>query len=454
MKVSRLALSAMIASACVSGTAFGQTSRTAPRYAPATYYSYYDEGKDAQAASPSDAAPAAAPAATGSACCDKVGCDLGSSCDSNGCDSFGCGNPGGLFGFGLVGTGRALDDPWKLCSEPVAGFTIGGWSDIGYHAYSNPFSFNTYPRVVQLQQQWLFAERKADGSDGLGIGGRIDYIYGTDAPDTQAFGIVPPNWDNTWDNGGQYGNALPQVYGEVAMGDLSVKLGKFFTIIGNEVVAATGNFFYSRQFTFYNAEPFTHSGALTTYKVDDSLELYNGWVTGWDSGFENNGSAYLGGFKYGINDTWTLVYGTTMGRFGEDFAPIPLERGGLQSFILTGKLSDKLTFISQTDSLYTTDAAGATARNTFGNINYLLYQVNDRIAFGQRFEWFNFGGSGFQNVQNDDQYNYTVGINYRAHANLLFRPEVRWVWDKERYGFNEDDRASQAAIGGDMIFTF
>ena len=36
MKTNRLALSAMIASACISGSAFGQTSRTAaPRYAPA-----------------------------------------------------------------------------------------------------------------------------------------------------------------------------------------------------------------------------------------------------------------------------------------------------------------------------------------------------------------------------------------------------------------------------------
>jgi hypothetical protein len=84
----------------------------------------------------------------------------------------------------------------------------------------------------------------------------------------------------------------------------------------------------------------------------------------------------------------------------------------------------------------------------------LIYQVNDRWALGQRFEWFNFSGSGFGDVQNDDLYNYTAGVNYRAHANLLFRPEVRWVWDKNRYGFNEDFAGSQAAVGGDVVFTF
>jgi hypothetical protein len=448
MKFSRLALSAMIASACISGTAFGQTNRTAPRYAPATYYSYYDEGKDAVAASPSDTGVKAVTPTSGTACCDKGACDLGNGCDNNGCDSL-CGGGSGLLGGGLFHSKGCIGEPWKLAPCPIAGFTIGGWTNVGYHAYANNFSFNNYPRNVQLQQQWFYAERKANGDDGLGVGGRIDYLYGTDAPDTQAFGLSTPNWDNTWDNGAHYGHAIPQLYGEVAMGDLSVKLGKFFTIIGNEVVAATGNFFYSRQFTFYNAEPFTHTGALSTYKLSDNTEIYNGWVAGWDSGFEDNGDAYLGGFKYGINDRWSLVYTTAQGRFGEAFAPFARERGYIHSGILTGKLSDRLTYISQTDVLYTQYANDVTARNTFGNINYLIYQINDRWAFGQRFEWFNASGNNPANqavgflrpgtsLQNADVYNYTMGLNYRASANLLFRPECRWVWDKEGVGYNED----------------
>jgi hypothetical protein len=31
---------------------------------------------------------------------------------------------------------------------------------------------------------------------------------------------------------------------------------------------------------------------------------------------------------------------------------------------------------------------------------------------------------------------------------------VRWVWDKTNFGFNENGNASQAAFGGDMVFTF
>ena len=98
--------------------------------------------------------------------------------------------------------------------------------------------------------------------------------------------------------------------------------------------------------------------------------------------------------------------------------------------------------------------AGATQRNTFGNINYLIYKVNDCLSIGNRFEWFNFGGAGFNNVKNDDNFNYTFSLPYRYSANLIFRPEARWVYDPQQYGFNENFAKSQIACGGDMVFTF
>ncbi len=62
-----------------------------------------------------------------------------------------------------------------------------GWTSVGYHDRSTFGNFNNYDGRVQLGQQWFFAEKIADGTQGLGVGGRIDYVYGTDAPDTQAF---------------------------------------------------------------------------------------------------------------------------------------------------------------------------------------------------------------------------------------------------------------------------
>jgi hypothetical protein len=431
MRISRLALSAMIAGACVGGTAMGQQAQS--NSSPYKSVSYFSED-------------AAAPCEGGS-CSDDASCDT-SGCDTSGCDGLGSGCGAG---FGLLGC-CDLGEPWKLCDGDVCGWTFGGWTSVGYHSANTNLNFNNYDGRVQLGQQWFYAEKIADGSEGLGFGGRIDYLYGTDAPDTQAFGVggTATQWDNLWDNGFAYGHALPQAYGEIASGDFSAKVGKFFTLIGNEVVGSTGNFFYSRQFTFYNAEPFTHTGALTTYNVDDETILYNGWTSGWDSGYERNGSAYLGGFKRQLTDKTSFLYATTLGRFGK----VVGEDGALNSFLLTSALSDKLTYISQTDILYTTNSGGGPQRNTFGNINYLIYSVNDCVSFGQRFEWFNFGGAGFNNVQNDDLYNYTVGFNLKASANLMFRPEVRWVFDREQFGFLESGKSSQAIFGSDMVFTF
>jgi len=480
MKMSKFALTAMIASACCAGTAFGQNNRTAPKYYPASYYSYYQDGTAAAApvASSSDIKSSTGACCDNSAACDVADlCNGKSSCDSlascgcgsgdceGGCDSACGGGSGGLLGLGLLGGKCCIGEPWKLAPNGIAGINVGGWTSVGYHDRSNPNSFNNYDGRVQLGQQWLWAEKIADGSQGIGFGGRIDYVYGTDAPDTQAFGNSNNHWDNSWDNGtpgvgglsSGYGHAIPQLYGEAAMGDLSVKVGHFFTIIGNEVVQATGNFFYSRQFTFYNAEPFTHTGALTTYNLDADTQLYNGYVMGWDSGFEDNGDAYIGGFKRKLNDTYTFLYTTALGRFGDGNGTG--ERGSIHSGILTASLSEKLTYISQTDVLYTHNSAGATQRNTYGNINYLIYKVNDCVSFGQRFEWFNYSGTGFGGARNDDNYNYTAGFNLRQNANLTLRPEIRQVWDRTGtgtpgFGFNENNSRSQTSVGGDILFTF
>jgi hypothetical protein len=447
MKIGKLALSALIASACFAGSAFGQQGRS-----PYQTVSFSDSCGCAPAAASCDDS-------CGGSSCDGLGCGDGS-CDS-GC---GCGSGCGLGILDGLGLGECcLGEPWALCDGDICGWTIGGWTAVGYHNARTPLGFDNYDNRVQLSQQWFYAEKIADGSCGLGLGGRIDYLYGTDAPDTQAFGVANGHWDTNWDNGADangngnqgYGHALPQVYGELAYGDLSAKVGKFFTIIGQEVVAATGNFFYSRQFTFYNAEPFTHTGVLTNYKINDETSMWNGYVMGWDSGFEDNGDAYIGGFSRTLNDSQTLIFTTALGRFNTRQGNA--EDGDIYSSILTTTLTDNLTHITQTDYLDTS------VRNTWGNINYLIYNLSDCLAFGQRFEYFNVtNAAGLANgVKNQDTYNYTMGFNYRPHANVVWRPEVRFIWDHDSTPFgliepraNGDARSSLAIFGNDIVIKY
>lgn len=381
------------------------------------------------------------------------GCDsVDPSCDAASCDG-GCDS--------LAADG--LGDPWKLFSAPE-GWDVGGWANVGYHTAALR-NFYGYPDQVQLHQGWLYAEKSIDTSNGFDIGGRLDYLYGTDAQDTQAFG-TQRGWDNGWDNG-QYGHALPQAYFEAGYGDLSVKVGHFFTIIGWEVVQATGNFFYSHSYTMYNSEPFTHTGALATYQAGESTTLWGGYVLGWDGGFDDNGDAFLGGISQGVSDDLTLIYATTMGRFGEsrfaDARGVEFEKGYMHSLIADYAVSENLQYIIQNDVLNTTTAGDVTARDTYGLNQYLIYTLNDNWSLGSRFEWWSVAkDSTFFNTTGpgrSDVYALTGGVNYRPMANLVIRPEVRYDWIREGdnaalAGSLFEDGRDQFTFGIDSIFLF
>ncbi len=438
MKITKWALSAAIAAACLSGSANAQS----PTQNASDGYGYYAaeaapviSGAQARAqyasVIPAACACGDAPVSSCDASCDS-GCGATASCDAMGCDAGGCDGCGG--------------DAWKLFQNPILGFDIGGWTQVGYHTRNNRL-FNQHADKVNLHQAWLYAEKVADGSEGLGLGGRIDYIYGVDAQDTQAFGIANNHWDNSWDNG-IYGHAIPQLYMEAAYGDLSVKVGHFFTLIGYEVIGATGNFFYSHSYTMYNSEPFTHTGALATYAASDTLKVYGGYVMGWDSGFEDNGDAFLGGYSLDVSDTVNFNSQYVIGRFGRD------EVGFMSSSILTSTLSDSLTHVLWVDYLDTDGTGRSVERQTFDVNNFFLLALGDNLTWGNRLEWYNID-KGVYGVTagRSDVYAYTTGLNYGLGSNLLFRPEVRWDWDKDGVVGNELG-ASQTTFGTDMIFTF
>ena len=429
MKISYHAVRAFIAAACLTGSAFAQQSAEL-------------------AFTPTDSTPSieslgSEVVSTSFRSCDNQGSVC---CDStNSCDSLGCGCA-----------------PWRLFEvKNCYGINFGGWSQVGYHSRRNagqsllangvPGNFNNYDRV-QLQQQWFHAGRVADGSNGLDWGGRIDYLYGTDGQDVQAFGNANGVWDNNWDNGGFYGHALPQTYGEVAYCNTSLKVGHFFGLGGAESVPAINNFFYSRQFNFFNSRPLTLTGALLTTKVSDCTTVWSGYAMGWNSGFQDNGDLYLSGFTRQLDDCTSFSMVNNLGRFDQRRN----ERGQMHSAVLSRKLSCRLTSISQVDYMYTHDNQSS-VRNSFGLIQYLLYDLNQQWSVGSRSEWYNYS-SGANNIRNAELYNQTVGLNYRPNKNMIMRPELRQIWDINGaggpVGVNEGGKASQMVFGTDLILTY
>ena len=363
--------------------------------------------------------------------CDIGGCDIGG-CDIGGCDIGGCDIGCG----GIMDSFQCGGDPFAILGH-CGSLKMGGWAQLGYFNESL-ILFNSRKNEYQLQQAWLYVENEVDTSCGFDTGWRIDYIYGTDGPDTQAFGIDNGHWDNRWDNGGDYGSAIPQAYFEAAYGDVSVKLGHFYTVIGFEVVQAPDNIFYSHAYTMYNSEPFTHTGALITYSMNEDVEVFGGYVLGWDSGFEDNGDAYLGGTSLTLTEDITLTYASTIGRFFDD-PNGTTEQGYMQSIVADIAMTDKLRYVFQTDFLDTENNVGLTVRDTVGINQYLVHSINDCLSLAARFEWWHFEGDsrgyyGDQAAANFiasgdyDVFDLTLGVQAKPHANVLIRPEIRWDW--------------------------
>lgn len=372
----------------------------------------------------------------GMSCCGNAGsncCAPASVCDSA-CaatcgdllsDSCGeaCGESGGC---GLFG-------------ESGSGIKLGGWVQAGYHTGLTPLSvarndglaFNDRPNELNLHQGWLYAEKIADGSNGLDWGFRADVMYGTDATSTQAFGNNPGRFDfqNGWDRGAGYGFALPQAYAEVATGDWNLKVGHFFTLVGYEVVSAPGNFFYSHALTMYNSEPFTHTGAIATYTASDDVTIYGGWTAGWDTGFDrmNGGSNFLGGTAVQVAEDVKVTYITTAGNFGWR------GQGYGHSIVVDTSLSDNLNYVLQSDVIR------ADAYDTVGINNYLFYTINDKLKAGVRAEWWKADAVSF--------YEVTYGVNVTPMENVIVRPEVRHDWSPA-------NATDSTIFGIDAIFTF
>ncbi|TWT96964.1 hypothetical protein Pla108_27410 [Botrimarina colliarenosi] len=398
-------------------------------------------------------------------CCDAGGC-CGDACGDGCCgDACGCGSACSLFGDCCLG------DPWTLqghldpcgCS-PI---TFGGWTQVGFHTQNTRFSrddndafaFNDHPGRLNLHQQWFYAEKVAEAPCcGVDWGFRADIMYGTDAVKTQAFGNDAGEWDylNGWDRGGGYGWAMPQLYGEVAWSDWSVKFGHFFTLVGYEVVTAPDNFFYSHAYTMFNSEPFTHTGAIATYSGFDNLEVYAGWTAGWDTGFDdfNGGSNFLGGFSTNLTDDVAFTYITTAGNFGKRStgAANAVSDSYSHSIVVDFALSDKLNYVFQSDLVSIDSQNGAIGANDQVGINqYLFYTMNDCWGAGARLEWWKTDGFSYQEM--------TYGLNYRPHANVVIRPEIRYDWTASdaaanNVGFANAEEFNSAKFGMDVIFTF
>lgn len=332
------------------------------------------------------------------------------------------------------------NDPWRI-SPKDAPLQFGGWTQVGYATHDAPtfgaFGLASREDRLQSQQQWFYLEKVIDPApDGFDWGARIDYVFGSDFPSSVAVGGQAGDWDLPWNDGRDYGHAIPQLYLQLAYGDLSVKVGHFFTILGYETTPAPYNFFFTRAISNQGVLPKTHSGALAEYAVSDNVTVYGGWTAGYDTGFtRNGGSNFLGGISVLLTEDLLLSYITSIGDQG--FGG-PVDHDAYQhTLTLTADLTERLR-TALVYGLWDDQSFGASQQQLHHISNYYYYQLMETVALGIRGEW--------QTSNNRDQGAFTAGMNWQPHANVTLRPEYR------RDMFQGGTDPNQFAI--DLIVTY
>jgi hypothetical protein len=337
--------------------------------------------------------------------------------------------------------------------------TIAGWINGGYtwnpddpaNKYNGPVTFTDRSNEGQLNQLYWYAQKSLDTECGFDMGGRVDLLYGTDYFYTTALGLETENdgtqkWNQDKPNdpvrrAAQYGLAMPQLFAEFGYYDLSVKVGHYYAPIGYQAVTAPSNFFISQPYTFQYGEPFTLTGALATYKVNDQFSVLGGFDRGWDRWEDDNDD--LSG-NAGFN--WTSRNGKTavawFGTSGDELSAVSGVNANrsVSSLVITRNLTDKWQYVFQNDIGYQNDGAqnpfggGAEDAEWYGINQYLFYTINDCWKVGARGEWFRDDDGArvrfFDNLSDNagNWYEVALGANYFPNKNVTFRTEARWDW--------------------------
>jgi len=363
--------------------------------------------------------------------------------------------------------------------EPISfipefeGFKIGGWIQQGVtfnpddpvNRFNGPVTYNDRSNDYQINQVWLYIERPIiDDLYGWDIGGRVDALYGMDHRFTVANGL-----EDKWNLAQRfYGVSLPQFYIDLAINNIRIRAGHFFSIIGAESVQSNENFFYSHTYSFQYGEPTTLTGVLASWSPNDRFIVSGGVHRGWDNFDDNNNNeSFMGrAVWFSPSKNTELAVAAVVG--DENNAGDNTRSMGSVAII------QKFNYLKNTfqfDYGYEQNVLGAGQDGEwYGFVNTLVYEINPCLSIGARYEWFSDddgvrvvglgapGGITWNPIAANWQA-ITSGVNIKPHPNVLVRSEVRWDEFRPLVApasrpFNDFSQSSQILWSTDVIISY
>jgi hypothetical protein len=345
-------------------------------------------------------------------------------------------------------------------------------------------------------QYYVIFERPLKQSDEVNLGFRVDNLFGNDWQFTFMQGFL----NRAFPNGSFAGYDIPQFYGEIHLpvltpGGLDVKAGRWYSIVGYEVVPAADRTLFSVPYSFDYGQPFTHVGVLTTLHLTDRVDLYNGTVNGWDRWINER---YIWGYTGSV--TWKSITEKTKLSFATVWGPnqFPSFLPANQPLFPTGYINipsvaglnnpgyhrnDRTLFTfwiseqwtAQLKQVIGTGAgmepaipglgaplldgvpqnAHAKYDTWYGFVNVFRYDVTDKLAGVWRSEIFwDTNGARTGKLVGDRYYEFTLGLRYQPRDWLLIRPEARYDWSQYHPAYDNDTRKSQFTMAFDVLILF
>ena len=341
-----------------------------------------------------------------------------------------------------------------------------------------------------VNQLDLTVERKVDlTSHQFEVGGRIDFLYGTDARFIHSNGMFD---DVGYPNGPQYQFDIPQLYADIAVpvgNGLRIRVGKFEFF---KPIDPNASAFYSHTFLYSaggqsssdprvqsllagSALPFTLTGVSGFYPVNKQLSVELGISRGWDQSLEDNNGAIdaFGRINYALSGRTKLSFAFVSGP-EVNFDNSHYRTVGDLSLVHT--VNDQLAVLF--DAVYGVQARPGTfivpAVNPVthqdasfpvssdahweGISGNVVYRVNKYVSAAGRLEWYR-DEEGFTTGQHQTLYEATVGLTISPFpdsangAGFKVRPELRYDYCDHRY-FEFLTRHHQLTAAVDAIYNF
>jgi hypothetical protein len=342
---------------------------------------------------------------------------------------------------------------WYNFNDPRNERLIG--ANVGSVGQSHPFSPDA--NQFSFDQLWFTLERPIDEEHRAGFFAEI--AFGKTA------GLLPSG--NTPAGGPAGGNNLylGSAYIQYLTDwGITVKAGKFGTLIGAEVAQAPANFNISRGLVYNLLQPIDHVGIMAAGELP---------AEGWDWALAvvndvfatqptlNDGKAVMGHIGYAA-ETWSAnlngIWGTdTPGRDDEQF--------GIIDVLLTWDPNERISMWLNAD--YTVDDNdGGGDPSAYGLAAAGRYAWNDRLGTALRLEYVADDRDAFGFPDEADLWSITATLDYSLTERLTLKGEIRH--DQGQIDRGSDDlfidngdrlpgiysQKHQTVIGAQVLYNF